>query len=79
MAFISLRQLLDHAAELAMTGAMRQAFSNDPSEFDPRKSLIAAKKAARALCKARFEAFGCSGHADHIEPIALDAMVNRHP
>jgi fructose-bisphosphate aldolase class II len=57
---------------------MRQAFSKDPSEFDPRKSLIAAKKAARALCKARFEAFGCSGHADRIDPIPLEAMVKRY-
>ncbi len=65
MALVSLRQLLDHAAEhgygvpafnvnnleqiqaimlaaeatdirLAMTGAMRRAMAEDPSEFDPR-------------------------------------------
>jgi fructose-bisphosphate aldolase, class II len=66
---------IDTDIRLAMTGAMRQALSKDPSEFDPRKALIAAKKAARALCKARFEAFGCAGHADRIRPVALELMA----
>jgi len=69
---------IDTDIRLAMMGAMRQAFAKDPSEFDPRKALIAAKKAARALCKVRFEAFGCAGHADRIQPIALEAMVRRY-
>jgi fructose-bisphosphate aldolase class II len=69
---------IDTDIRLAMSGAMRQAFSKDPSEFDPRKVLIAAKKAARALCKARFEAFGCAGRADRITPIALETMVERY-
>jgi fructose-bisphosphate aldolase class II len=69
---------IDTDIRLAMSGAMRQSFSKDPSEFDPRKALIAAKKAARALCKARFEAFGCAGHADRITPIALETMVERY-
>jgi fructose-bisphosphate aldolase class II len=69
---------IDTDIRLAMTGAMRQAFAKDPSEFDPRKALIAAKKAARALCKVRFEAFGCAGHADRIQPIPLEAMVRRY-
>ena len=61
-----------------MTGAMRQAFAHDRSEFDPRKALIAARKAARGICKARFEAFGCAGHAAHIKPIALESMAARY-
>jgi fructose-bisphosphate aldolase class II len=69
---------IDTDIRLAMTGAMRQTFAKDPSEFDPRKSLIAAKKAARGVCKARFEAFGCAGHADRIKPIPLEAMVKRY-
>jgi fructose-bisphosphate aldolase, class II len=56
---------IDTDIRLAMTGAMRQAFAQDRSEFDPRKALIAARKAARGICKARFEAFGCAGHARH--------------
>jgi fructose-bisphosphate aldolase class II len=69
---------IDTDIRLAMTGAMRQALSKDPSEFDPRKALIAAKKAARLLCKARFEAFGCAGQAQRIVPIALEIMAKRY-
>jgi fructose-bisphosphate aldolase class II len=69
---------IDTDIRLAMTGAMRQALSKDPSEFDPRKALIAAKKAARLLCKARFEAFGCAGQAQRIAPIALEIMAKRY-
>ena len=69
---------IDTDIRLAMTGAMRQAFAKDPSEFDPRKAFIAARKAARGVCKARFEAFGCAGHADRIKPLAMDAMVQRY-
>jgi fructose-bisphosphate aldolase class II len=69
---------IDTDIRLAMTGAMRQTFAKDPSDFDPRKALTAAKKAARGVCKARFEAFGCAGQADRIEPISLDAMAKRY-
>ncbi|MBL8302314.1 MAG: fructose-bisphosphate aldolase class II [Ideonella sp.] len=69
---------IDTDIRLAMTGAMRQAFAKDPGEFDPRKALVAAKKAARGICKDRFEAFGCAGHADRIRPLPLDVMVKRY-
>ena len=38
---------IDTDIRLAMTGAMRQTFAKERSEFDPRKALLAAKKAAR--------------------------------
>ncbi len=69
---------IDTDIRLVMTGAMRQVFSEQPAEFDPRKALAAAKKAARGLCKLRFEAFGCAGMAARIRPVALDAMVQRY-
>ena len=69
---------IDTDIRLAMTGAMRQSFAKDPSEFDPRKAFIAARKAARGICKARFEAFGCAGHADRIKVMSMDAMVARY-
>ena len=69
---------IDTDIRLAMTGAMRQLFAKDPSEFDPRKALIAAKNAARDICKLRFEAFGCAGHASKIKPVSLDAMATRY-
>ncbi|MEO8012212.1 MAG: class II fructose-bisphosphate aldolase, partial [Dokdonella sp.] len=52
---------IDTDIRLAMTGAMRKAFADDRSEFDPRKALKAATAAAEGICTARFEAFGCRG------------------
>ncbi len=69
---------IDTDIRLAMTGAMRQSMAKDPSEFDPRKFLIAARKAALDLCKLRFEAFGCAGQADTLKPVALEAMAKRY-
>jgi fructose-bisphosphate aldolase class II len=69
---------IDTDIRLAMTGAMRKSFAENPSEFDPSKALIAATKAARGVCKLRFEAFGCAGHADRIKPLPLEAMARRY-
>ena len=69
---------IDTDIRLVMTGAMRRSLAKDPAEFDPRKALIAAKKAARLLCKARFEAFGSAGQAQRIAPIALEVMARRY-
>ena len=69
---------IDTDIRLAMTGAMRQLFAQQPSEFDPRKTLIEASKAAQGICQARFEAFGCAGQAARIKPIPLDDMVQRY-
>jgi len=69
---------IDTDIRLAMTGAMRRVFAQQPSEFDPRKALVAAKNAARGIVKARFEAFGCAGMASKIKPLALDLMASRY-
>jgi fructose-bisphosphate aldolase class II len=69
---------IDTDIRLAMTGAMRQVFATQPSEFDPRKALVAAKNAARGIVKARFDAFGCSGMASRIKPVSLENMAQRY-
>ena len=69
---------IDTDIRLAMTGAMRKVFAEQPSEFDPRKALIAATKAAQGICKSRFEAFGCAGMAPKIRPIPLEVMAQRY-
>jgi fructose-bisphosphate aldolase class II len=69
---------IDTDIRLAMTGAMRQVFAQQPSEFDPRKALVAAKNAARGIVKARFEAFGCAGQGSKIKPVSLEAMAKRY-
>lgn len=69
---------IDTDIRLAMTGAMRQVLAQQPSEFDPRKALTAAKKAARGIVKARFEAFGCAGQGSKIKPLSMDVMAQRY-
>jgi fructose-bisphosphate aldolase class II len=66
---------IDTDIRLAMTGAMRRAMAKDPSEFDPRKFFKEAMLAARALCRERFEQFGCAGHAARIRPEPLERFA----
>jgi fructose-bisphosphate aldolase class II len=70
---------IDTNIRLAMTGAMRQVFAEQRSEFDPRKALLAAKKAAAGICKARFEVFGCAGQASRIKAVSMEFMGARYP
>jgi fructose-bisphosphate aldolase class II len=69
---------IDTDIRLAMTGAMRRAMRHDPSVFDPRVFLAAAREATRDLCATRYEAFGAAGMADRIRPVPLDAMAARY-
>ncbi len=69
---------IDTDIRLAMTGAVRRALGKDRSEFDPRKFLKDATAAAKGICKARFEAFGCAGQAAKIRPVALDALAEKY-
>jgi fructose-bisphosphate aldolase class II len=61
-----------------MTGAIRKFMAQNPSKFDPREYLKPAREAAKAVCMARFEAFGCSGQASRIKPVALDRIAARY-
>ncbi len=69
---------IDTDIRLAMTGAIRRHMDQDKSNFDPRKFLKDATAAAKDICKARFEAFGCAGQASKIKPIMLDNMTERY-
>ena len=69
---------IDTDIRLAMTGAVRRHLSENKSNFDPRKFLQVATAAAKDVCKARFEAFGCAGQAGKIKPIKLDIMANKY-
>ena len=69
---------IDTDIRLAMTGAMRRYYARNKGDFDPRKPLKEAMLAAKALCKSRFEAFGCAGQADRIRPEPLDRMADRY-
>ncbi len=69
---------IDTDIRLAMTGAIRRAMAKDPSEFDPRKFFKEAMVAARALCKERFQQFGCAGHAERIRPELPEKFARRY-
>jgi fructose-bisphosphate aldolase class II len=66
---------IDTDLRLAMTAAIRRVMSTKASEFDPRKYLAEAQKAASAVCKARFEAFGTAGNASKIKPLELEQVA----
>ena len=52
---------IDTDNRMAMTGAIRKVFMENPSEFDPRKYLVPAMAAMKKLCMERFEQFGTAG------------------
>lgn len=69
---------IDTDIRLAMTGAMRRAMAEDPSQFDPRAFLKAARNAAKDLCAERYEAFGAAGMGSRIVPVPLEEMAERY-
>ncbi len=66
---------IDTDLRMASTGAIRKHLAENPSNFDPRKFLKVSTAAMKDICKARFEAFGCAGHADKIQVKSLEEMV----
>ncbi len=69
---------IDTDLRLASTGAIRKFLAENPSEFDPRKYFTASIKEMKAICAARYEAFGTAGNADKIKPLSLEAMFERY-
>ena len=69
---------VDTDLRLACTGAIRKAFAEEPSEFDPRYYNKPARAAMQEVVKARMEAFGQAGHAGDYEPVTLEEMANRY-
>jgi len=69
---------IDTDNRMAMTGAIRKVFAENPGEFDPRKYLKPAMEAMRDVCRQRFEEFGTAGHASKIRPVPLSEMAKRY-
>lgn len=66
---------IDTDLRMASTGSIRRHLADNPSNFDPRKFLKESTAAMKGICKARFEAFGCAGHADKIKVKSLEEMT----
>ena len=69
---------IDTDIRLAMTAAVRKFLFESPSKFDPREYNKPAREAAKLVCKARYEAFGCAGMASRIKPVSLDRIAARY-
>jgi len=69
---------VDTDNRLAMTGAIRKIFSENPAEFDPRGYLGPAREAMRLVCKDRMIAFGQAGNADKIKMVTMVDMAARY-
>lgn len=69
---------IDTDIRLAMTAAIRRFLVENPSSFDPRAYLKAARAAATELCKKRYLEFGCEGQAYKIKPVSLDKIAKRY-
>lgn len=69
---------IDTDIRLAMTGAIRRFFAENPSKFDPREYLKPAREAAKQVCKARYIAFGCEGQAGKIKPVSLTDIASQY-
>jgi fructose-bisphosphate aldolase class II len=69
---------VDTDSRLAITGAIRKVFAEDPEEFDPRKYLAPARSAMQAVVAERMTQFGQAGHAGDYEPLSLEEMRDRY-
>jgi len=69
---------IDTDLRMASTGAIRKFMAENKSNFDPRKFLKASTAAMKDICKARYESFGCAGHASKITPVSLENMYKRY-
>ncbi|UDG83267.1 class II fructose-bisphosphate aldolase [Candidatus Vallotia lariciata] len=69
---------IDTDLRLAITGAIRRYFVENPSQFDPRDYLKPAREAAKKVCLERYQQFGCEGQASKIKPIALNKIAKQY-
>lgn len=66
---------VDTDLRMALTGAIRKVFAENPGEFDPRKFLAPGIAAMAAVCRDRYEQFGAAGHASHLRALPLSEMA----
>ncbi len=69
---------IDTDIRLAMTGAIRRFFNENPDKFDPRDYLKPAREAAKKICVARYTEFGCAGQGSKIKATSLQVMVEKY-
>jgi fructose-bisphosphate aldolase, class II len=66
---------VDTDNRLAITGAIRKVFVEQPEKFDPRDYLKPARAAMQDVVEKRMNAFGQAGHAGDYEAKSLEEMT----
>ena len=66
---------VDTDNRLAITGAIRKVFVENPEKFDPRDYLKPARNAMKEVCKQRMIQFGQAGWAPKIKCKTIDDMA----
>jgi len=66
---------VDTDNRLAITGAIRKAFSEKPEEFDPRYYLTPARTAMQKVCEERMKQFGQAGQAPNVPMVTVEQMA----
>jgi len=69
---------IDTDIRLAMTAAIRKFLNEHKSAFDPRDYLKPAREAAKLICTARYQQFGCAGMASKIKPMPLSTVAGKY-
>ncbi|GAA6142094.1 class II fructose-bisphosphate aldolase [Hydrogenophaga sp. 5NK40-0174] len=69
---------IDTDIRMAMTGAVRKFQVENPEKFDMREWMKPAREAAKAICKQRYQEFGCEGQASKIKGVSLDQMAQKY-
>ena len=66
---------VDTDGRLAITAALRESLSANPSEFDPRAFFKPARAAMKEVVAQRMRDFGSAGHAGDYTVKSLDEMA----
>ncbi|MFM7342489.1 MAG: class II fructose-bisphosphate aldolase, partial [Betaproteobacteria bacterium] len=69
---------IDTDIRLAMTGAVRKFLAENPDKFDAREWLKPAREAAKQICKARYQQFGCEGQGSKIKAQGVQVMAGKY-
>ncbi len=62
---------VDTDNRMAITGAIRKVFAEQPDKFDPRDYLKPARAAMKKVCTARMVAFGQAGNASKMRAVLV--------
>ncbi|HWR49988.1 MAG TPA: class II fructose-bisphosphate aldolase [Bryobacteraceae bacterium] len=69
---------VDTDNRLAITGAIRKVFVEQPEKFDPRDYMKPAREAMKKVVAQRMTEFGQAGHAGDYQPIPLAEMAKQY-